>query len=221
MKIQLTLFFSLSFLILATPSHSAAAFDPIRLPTTDDAILSAASGYPVVDVNGKELVRGFEYYMSADVSGRASGQGVKLTQLDATTPCPSDVVQGRSSDLGNPVVFTPADEEDNFVFPSTFQTISFNLPAANEECADKQSWKVEYDEQLGQNLVKADEAEENVSGLFKIELMEWTLKAYKLTYCPPDEDKCYDVGRYYDRATSSMRLALTNTTATLIVFKKT
>nr|GME15142.1 sporamin B [Ipomoea batatas]GME20517.1 sporamin B [Ipomoea batatas] len=213
MKIHLTFFFSLSLSILA--AAAAAAFDPIRLPT---------AGYPVVDINGNDLFAGSEYYMSADVSGQARGQGVGLEKLNSTAQCPNDVVQFRMSDLGDPVVFTPA-EKDNFVVPSTFQAISFTAAAldfynATEECADKVTWNVEHDDQFGLQLVKAGEAVENVSNSFKIELVEWSLKAYKLTYCPRYEDNCYNVGRYYDRATRTMRLALTNTTATLIVFKK-
>nr|GMD92833.1 sporamin B [Ipomoea batatas] len=212
--LALLFFFALSLYLLPNPTHST--FNPIRLPTADEPLASSVLG-PIVDADGNELQTGQSYYMTSVIWGIGGG-GLKLAGLDSSA-CPSDVIVSPNSfDLGNPITFTPADPTSTAVFPSTYQSLSFNIPT-NKLCQDKLSWGAQYDRRSGEYFMKTGEFVENQSNQFKIEVVLPALNAYKMTYCGLGNNECYNVGRYTDLSSRATRLALSNTPY-VVVFKK-
>nr|GLL45544.1 sporamin B-like isoform X1 [Ipomoea trifida] len=203
----LALFFALSlvYLLLPNPTHSTR--NPIRLP-------AAASGPPVLDIEGNEVLPGQPYYIR---SWKWSHGGVRLASLNAsTTLCPSDVILGDEVDNGNPVSFTPADPDAPVILESTFQNMKFDFPMV-KLCVNNVSWEVEYDPESGQRFVKAGDV---FSYPFKIEPVARILPAYNITYCESGTDNnCNIVGKYYG-PDLQQRLALSTDEPWVVYFQK-
>lgn len=212
----LTLVLALSFHVLATSAHRSTPINPIRLPTADDAAAAAvASDSPMLDVDGNELRDHVEYYMLPFISG-AGGGGVKLAHLDPADQCPTDAIQTPdSSDPGTAVVFIANGSTNTTILdPFAYQAVSFD----DWTCIFSLSWKIQYDDGSKQHLVKVGEFENDLSYVFKVQRFRPNLNAYKITYCP-GEDQCYNVGRYYDEESKNIRLALSRDPF-VAVFKK-
>nr|GMD82917.1 sporamin B [Ipomoea batatas]GMD91604.1 sporamin B [Ipomoea batatas] len=211
----LALFLALSLYLLPNPTHST--FNPIRLPTADEPLASSAS-VPIVDADGNALEPSQSYYMISYTWGIGGG-GLKLAGLDSQSACLSDVIVSPNSfDLGNPITFTPADLTSTAVFPSAYQSLSFNIPT-DKLCQDKAILGVQYDRRSGQYHMGQTILKKNEFTQFKIEVVLHGLNAYKMTYCGLGINECYNVGQYIDLSSRATRLALSNTPF-VVVFKK-
>ncbi|KAK2642914.1 hypothetical protein Ddye_024677 [Dipteronia dyeriana] len=184
-------------------------------------VTADASPDPVLDIAGKKLRAGTDYYILPVFRGR--GGGLTLASTGKET-CPLDVVQERHEvENGLPVTFSPVNIKKGVIRLSTDQNIKFN---ASTICVQSTVWKLDsYDDSLGQWFVTTGGVEgnpgrETTSNWFKIEKFD---DDYKLVFCPSVCDTCRvlcrDIGIYIDRATGIRRLALSDTPFK-VMFKK-
>ncbi|KAK0579701.1 hypothetical protein LWI29_030028 [Acer saccharum] len=163
---------------------------PLVVSTAD------ASHYPVLDIDGKKLLAGTDYYILPVLRGR--GGGLTLASAGDET-CPLDVVQ---------------EQHVNIKF------------SASTDCVQSTVWKLDsHDDSLRQWFVTTGGVEGNpgrrtTSNWFKIEKFD---DDYKLVFCPSVCDVCKvlcrDIGIYIDQATGIRRLALSDTPFK-VMFKK-
>ncbi|KAM3319371.1 kunitz trypsin inhibitor 5 [Capsicum chacoense] len=162
--------FFLPFLILAISSNS---------------FLSSAAESPpaVVDIAGKILRTGFDYYILPVVRGR--GGGLTLDSIGDKT-CPLDAVVQEQNEInqGLPLTFTPFNAKKGVIRESTDLNIIFS---ANSICVQTTLWKLgDYDAKTGKYFItiggnEGNPGRETLSNWFKIEKFE---RDYKLVYCP-------------------------------------
>ncbi|EXB87528.1 hypothetical protein L484_005403 [Morus notabilis] len=152
----------------------------------------------VLDLSGKKLQKGVDYYILPVIRGR--GGGLKLANARNKTS-PLDVVQDQFEvSSGFPLTFSPANQNQSFVCLSTDLNIKFS---AATTCAQSTVWKLDsFDESLGQWFVTSGGVEGNpgrqtISNWFKIEKYN---DDYKLVFCPTVcnfcKVLCRDVGIY-------------------------
>ncbi|KAL3342648.1 hypothetical protein AABB24_026599 [Solanum stoloniferum] len=166
----------LPFLILAISSNS---------------FLSSAAESPpeVVDIDGKILRTGVDYYILPVVRGRGGGLtmdsiGDKICPLDAV------VQEHHEIDQGLPLTFTPVNPKKGVIRESTDLNIIFS---ANSICVQTTQWKLDdFDETTGQYFItlggtQGNPGRETISNWFKIEKFD---RDYKLLYCPTVCDFC-------------------------------
>ncbi|KAI9198171.1 hypothetical protein LWI28_011315 [Acer negundo] len=201
----------LSFFIFAFVTKA-----PLVVSTAD------ASPDPVLDIAGKKLRTGTDYYILPVFRGR--GGGLTLASTGNET-CPLDVVQERHElENGLPVTFSPVNIKKGVIRLSTDQNIKFSASTA---CVQSTVWKLDsHDDSLGQWFVTTGGVEGNpgrrtMSNWFKIEKFD---DDYKLVFCPSVCDHickvlCRDIGIYIDQATGNRRLALSDTPFK-VMFKK-
>ncbi|TXG47972.1 hypothetical protein EZV62_027266 [Acer yangbiense] len=184
-------------------------------------VTADASPDPVLDIVGKKLRTGTDYYILPVIRGR--GGGLTLASTGKET-CPLDVVQERHDvENGLPVTFSPVNIKKGVVRLSTDQNIKFS---ASTICVQSTVWKLDsHDDSLGQWFVTTGGVEgnpgrETTSNWFKIEKFD---DDYKLVFCPSVCDickvLCRDIGIYIDQATGIRRLALSDTPFK-VMFKK-
>ncbi|KAL5746927.1 hypothetical protein ACOSP7_023916 [Xanthoceras sorbifolium] len=184
-------------------------------------VTADASPDPVLDITGKKLRAGTDYYILPVFRGR--GGGLTLASTGNET-CPLDVVQEQHEvENGLPLTFFPVNVKKGVVRLSTDQNIKFSAATI---CVQSTVWKLDnYDESLGQWFVTSGGVEGNpgpgtTSNWFKIERFG---DDYKLVFCPSVCDFCKvicrDIGIYIDRAAGTRRLALSDTPFK-VMFKK-
>nr|XP_027093722.1 kunitz trypsin inhibitor 2-like [Coffea arabica] len=174
---------------------------------------------PVLDIDGKKLRAGVDYYILPIIRGR--GGGLTLASPTGDT-CPLSVIQEQLEvKHGLPLIFTPVNPKKDVVRVSTDLNIKFS---ASTICVESTVWKFEYDEILGQyfiydGAVEGNPGRETVDNWFKIE--NFDDKDYKLVFCPTVckfcKVICKDVGIFVQGGTR--RLALSDVPLR-IMFKK-
>ncbi|KAK0578213.1 hypothetical protein LWI29_006831 [Acer saccharum] len=188
---------------------------PLVVSTAD------ASHSPVLDIAGKKLLAGTDYYILPVFRGR--GGGLTLASTGNET-CPLDVVQEQHVvENGLPVTFSPVNIKKGVIRLSIDQNIKFS---ASTDCVQSTVWKLDsHDDSLRQWFVTTGGVEGNpgrrtTSNWFKIEKFD---DDYKLVFCPSVCDickvLCRDIGIYIDQATGIRRLALSDTPFK-VMFKK-
>lgn len=183
--------------------------------------LAGSSAATVLDISGKRLQKGVDYYILPVIRGR--GGGLKLANARNKT-CPLDVVQDQFEvSNGLPLTFSPMNPRECFVHESTDLNIKFSAAPATT-CIQSKVWKLDsYDDSLGQWFVTSGGVEGNpgpqtVSNWFKIEKFN---DDYKLVFCPTVcnfcKVICRDVGIFIKDGIR--RLALSDQPF-IVMFKK-
>ncbi|KAJ4713689.1 Kunitz trypsin inhibitor [Melia azedarach] len=186
---------------------------------TFSLIDAAPAPDPVLDVYGKQIRAGTNYFILPAVGGR--GGGLALASTGYKT-CPLDVVQERYP-LGNglPLTFHPVNPKKGVVRVSTDLNIQFE---AASTCARSKVWKLDnFDQTFKQRFVTiggvlGNPGPKTISNWFKIEKFE---DVYKLVFCPTVcpfcKVQCRDVGIFIDGGVR--RLALSDVPFK-VMFKK-
>ncbi|CAI9773865.1 unnamed protein product [Fraxinus pennsylvanica] len=153
---------------------------------------AAEAPEPVLDITGKALRTGIDYYILPVIRGR--GGGLTLASINET--CPLDVVQEQMEVKdGLPLTFTPVDPNKGVISVSTDLNIKFSAASI---CVQSTVWKL--DESAGKYFVTTggvdgNPGRETISNWFKIEKYE---RDYKIVFCPTVCDycrvRCGDVG---------------------------
>ncbi|KAI5671958.1 hypothetical protein M9H77_12322 [Catharanthus roseus] len=175
----------------------------------------------VLDIDGKKVRAGVEYYVLPVIRG--SGGGLTASSFNNQTLCPLSVVQEQLEvERGQPVTFRPENPKKGVIRVSTDVNIRFR--SAFTICIQSNVWKLEYDEETGRyiivtNGVEGNPGRETISNWFKIEKYE---RDYKLVYCPTVCNYCKvickDVGTFIKDG--NRRLALTDDKPFRVMFKK-
>ncbi|CAH9052914.1 unnamed protein product [Cuscuta europaea] len=178
----------------------------------------------VLDVKGKPLIVGSNYFILPVFRGR--GGGVYPANIKQNkTVCPQDVIQEASEvQKGIPVVLTPVNAKDGGVVPlSTDLNVRFFTPTI---CAKEVVWKLDaYDESSKQTFVKTGGAIGNpgintLSSWFKIEKSD---NDYKFVFCPSVCSTCKvicrDVGVFVNK--SGVRFLVLSDVPFKVQFEKT
>ncbi|XP_027093947.1 miraculin [Coffea arabica] len=168
---------------------------------------------PVLDIGGKEIRAGVEYYILPVMRG--FGGGVTFGRSTGNESCPLGVVQeGSEVEPGRPVTFTPVNPKKGVVRVSTDLNIKF--AEAFTICIQSNVWKLDFDQEIGQyfivtNGVEGNPGRETVDNWFKIE--KYNDRDYKLVFCPTVCNTCRvickDVGIFIDQD-ETRRLALSD-----------
>ncbi|CAK9171368.1 unnamed protein product [Ilex paraguariensis] len=185
------------------------------------AVLStaaAAAPEPVLDIAGKKLRTGVDYYILPVFRGM--GGGLTLASPGNDT-CPLDVVQEQHEvDNGFPLTFSPVNPKKGVIRESTDLNIKFSAATI---CVQSTVWKIDYDKSLRQYFVTSGGVEgnpgrETTDNWFKIEKDG---DDYKLVFCPTVCNYCKvickDIGIYIQNGVR--RLALGDASFKLM-FKK-
>ncbi|XP_021810339.1 kunitz trypsin inhibitor 2-like [Prunus avium] len=184
------------------------------------SVAADAAPSPVLDITGKKLRTGTNYYILPVIRGR--GGGLTLASTSNTTSCPLDVVQEQHEvSNGLPLTFSPVNPKKGVVRVSTDHNIKFSAATI---CVQSTIWKLDkFDEQTGQWFVTSGGVEGNpgrqtTSNWFKIEKYD---EDYKLVFCPTVcnfcKVICRDVGIFIQDG--KRRLALTDVPFK-VMFKK-
>ncbi|CAL1388548.1 unnamed protein product [Linum trigynum] len=167
---------------------------------------------PVLDVDGKVVRSGSNYYILPAVSGEGGGLAL-ASQTSDPEDCPLTVVQDEDEiSQGLPLTFGPVNTKTGYTV-RTFTDLNVRF-VADTQCDEGTVWKVsDYDDDLEQWFVGTGGVEGNpgprtVQNWFKI----WKYGSnYKLVYCPAVckscKVDCKDVGIYVDE-NGGRRLAL-------------
>ncbi|KAH7550621.1 hypothetical protein JRO89_XS13G0233200 [Xanthoceras sorbifolium] len=202
------------------PTSLVLSFLIFAFVTEALVVTADAAPDPVLDISGKKLQAGTDYYILPVVRGR--GGGLTLASTGKET-CPLDVVQEQQEVAnGLPLTFSPVNIKKGVVSLSTDLNIKFSAASI---CVQSTVWKLDnFDKSLGQWFVTTGGVEgnpgrETVSNWFKIEKFD---DDYKLLFCPTVCDscrvQCRDIGIYIDQA-GTRRLALSDTPFK-VMFKK-
>ncbi|CAL9029490.1 unnamed protein product [Prunus brigantina] len=184
------------------------------------SVAADAAPSPVLDITGKKLQTGTNYYILPVMRGR--GGGLTLARTSKTTSCPLDVVQEQHEfSHGLPLTFLPVNPKKGVVRVSTDYNIKFSAATI---CVQSTVWKLDkFDKQTGQWFVTSGGVEGNpgrqtTSNWFKIEKYD---EDYKLVFCPTvcnfRKVICRDVGIFTQGG--KRRLALTDVPFK-VMFKK-
>ncbi|KAM7469019.1 hypothetical protein LguiA_007202 [Lonicera macranthoides] len=136
---------------------------------------------PVLDVTGKILRSGIDYYVLPVFRGKGGGLTLASTGKE---PCPLYVVQEKYEiKNGLPLTFTPIDPKKGVIRVSTDLNIKFSDAT---KCDQSTTWKVDYDKSLQQYFITSGGVEGNpgpktLDNWFKIEKYE---NDYKFMFCP-------------------------------------
>lgn len=163
----------------------------LLLAISSNSFFSSAAEAPpeVVDIDGKILRTGIDYYILPVVRGR--GGGLTMDSIGNKT-CPLDAVVQEQEEVkqGLPLTFTPFNPKKGVIRESTDLNIIFS---ANSICVQTTQWKLDnFDETTGKYFItlggnQGNPGRETISNWFKIEKFE---RDYKLVYCPTVCDFC-------------------------------
>uniref|UniRef100_A0A5B6YSL8 Putative tumor-related protein n=1 Tax=Davidia involucrata TaxID=16924 RepID=A0A5B6YSL8_DAVIN len=183
------------------------------LITTNPLMLLGAADAapnPVLDIAGKKLRTGVDYYILPVIHGR--GGGLTLASTGNET-YPLDVVQEQQEvDNGLPLTFSPVNPKKGVVRVSTDLNIKFSAATI---CVQSTVWKLDLDESIGQYVVTTGGVEgnpgrETISNWFKIENYG-DHHDYKLvffpTVCNACKVLCRDIGIFVDNGTRRLALS--------------
>ncbi|XP_009792285.1 kunitz trypsin inhibitor 5 [Nicotiana sylvestris] len=150
-----------------------------------NSFLSSAAEAPpaVVDIAGKKLRTGIDYYILPVVRGRGGGLTLDSTGNES---CPLDAVVQEQQEIKNglPLTFTPVNPKKGVIRESTDLNIKFSAASI---CVQTTLWKLDdFDETTGKYFItiggnEGNPGRETISNWFKIEKFE---RDYKLVYCP-------------------------------------
>ncbi|KAJ0960262.1 hypothetical protein J5N97_001915 [Dioscorea zingiberensis] len=143
----------------------------------------------VVDITGKKLRRGDQYYILPVFRGRGGG----LTLAGRNHSCPLAVVQELSEVKdGLPVSFSPVNDSDNTVKLSTDVNVAFK---AVTTCVQSTVWRLGGVESGNRRYVvtgglRGRPGLSTVSNWFRVETSGDSGRDYKLVFCPHVCDYC-------------------------------
>ncbi|KAL8041717.1 hypothetical protein ABFX02_09G002100 [Erythranthe guttata] len=206
-----------------TATHLSLCFILFSIHTIPLLSSAAEAPPPVLDIAGKELRAGVNYYILPVIRGR--GGGLSLASTGNNT-CPLSVVQEQSElKKGLPLTFHPVDPKKGVVRLSTDHNIKFS---ASTICVQSTVWRLDNDESTGKYFVNTGGVEGNpgsgsISNWFKIEA--YGSGDYKLLFCPTVcnfcKVICRDVGIVVQDGKRRLGLTLTDdVTPFPIMFKK-
>ncbi|KAA8522731.1 hypothetical protein F0562_009107 [Nyssa sinensis] len=155
---------------------------------------------PVLDVAGKTVQTGVDYYILPVVRGR--GGGLTLASNRNGSNCPLDVVQEQQEvNNGLPVTFSPVSNE-GVVRETTDLNIKFSAATI---CAQSTVWQLgDFDNSVGRSFVTTGGVEgnpgrETLSNWFNIQKYD---DDYKLVFCPTVcnicRPRCGDLGIFIE-----------------------
>ncbi|XP_016512642.1 kunitz trypsin inhibitor 5-like [Nicotiana tabacum] len=187
-----------------------------------NSFLSSAAEAPpaVIDIAGKKLRTGVDYYILPVVRGRGGGLTLDSTGNES---CPLDAVVQEHHEIKNglPLTFTPVNPKKGVIRESTDLNIKFSAASI---CVQTTLWKLDdFDEATGKYFItiggnEGNPGRETISNWFKIDKFE---RDYKLVYCPTVcnfcKVICKDVGIFIQDGTR--RLALSDVPFK-VMFKK-
>ncbi|XP_057804126.1 LOW QUALITY PROTEIN: kunitz trypsin inhibitor 5-like [Salvia miltiorrhiza] len=181
---------------------------------------ATAAPPPVLDIEGKQLRAGADYYILPVVRGRGGGLTLAATRNET---CPLDVVQERLEvKNGLPLSFRPTNGKKGVVRLSTDHNIKFSAASI---CVQSTVWKLHFDESIQKYTITTGGVEGNpggqtLSNWFKIEKYD---DDYKLVFCPTVCNYCKvickDVGILVEED-GLRRLTLTDTAPFKLFFKR-
>lgn len=180
---------------------------------------SDASPDAVLDIDGKKLRAGVNYYILPVIRGR--GGGLTLGNI-GHDKCPLHVVQEQFEiSNGLPATFAPVNPKKGVVRVSTDLNVEFE---ASTVCAKSTVWKLDkFDESTRQWLVtiggiRGNPGQETLDNWFKIEKHG---KDYKFVFCPSVckfcKVICKDVGIFIKNGNRALALS---DTPFPVMFKK-
>ncbi|RAL41728.1 hypothetical protein DM860_008910 [Cuscuta australis] len=183
---------------------------------------AAAASPAVLDVKGKPLIVGSNYFVLPVIRGGGGGLYPANTKPN-TFGCPLDIIQEASEvQKGIPVVFSPVNATAAVPL-STDLNVRFYTPTI---CARRMGWKMDgLDESSKQYFVKTGGAEGNpgpqtLSSWFKIEKAG---SDYKFVFCPTVcnvcKVVCKDVGIYVQK--NGARFLVLSEIPFKVMFEKT
>ncbi|KAK3212762.1 hypothetical protein Dsin_017468 [Dipteronia sinensis] len=184
------------------PTSLVLSFLIFALVTEALIVTADAEPDPVLDISGKKLQAGTDYYILPVERGR--GGGLTLASTGNET-CPLDVIQEQHEvENGLLLIVRPVNIKKGDVRLSTDLNIKFSTVST---CVQSTVWKLDnFDESLGQWFgttggVEGNPGRETVGNWFKIEKFDGD---YKLLFCPTVCDicrvVCRDIGIYIDQA---------------------
>ncbi|CAI0544524.1 unnamed protein product [Linum tenue] len=177
---------------------------------------SSLTPLPVLDVNGKVVRSGSNYYVLPAVSGEGGGVALASLTKDSES-CPQTVVQDQDEiSQGIQLTFAPVNTKSGYTV-RTFTDLNVRF-VADTPCEEGTAtvWKVEsYDDDvkqwfIGTGGIEGKPGPRTVENWFKIAKFGGN---YKIVYCPSVckscKVTCKDVGIYEDED-GKKRLALSD-----------
>ncbi|XP_071692645.1 kunitz trypsin inhibitor 5-like [Rutidosis leptorrhynchoides] len=173
--------------------------------------VDSASFDSVLDITGKNLRAGVDYYVMPAAKRGGSGGGITAGRTGQNKTCAQGVAQLQTNKYGLPLTFTPVDPKKHVIRLSTDVNIKFS---GHNNCNESNIWKINYNEGVKQYFlilggVEGNPGRETLDNWFKIEKTE---DGYKFVFCPTVcnfcKVLCRDVGIFLDD-TGMRRLALT------------
>ncbi|KAK1438696.1 hypothetical protein QVD17_04506 [Tagetes erecta] len=185
------------------------------------AVLSAnAATDSVLDVTGKNLQSGINYYIMPAAKGSNAG-GIALGPTSPNKTCPLGVAQLQTHKKGLQLTFNPVNPKKRIIRLSTDVNIKFLSPTS---CNESNIWRLKYDEAMKQYFITVGGVEGNpgrqtLDNWFKIEKTD---DGYKLVFCPTVCNYCKvickDVGIFVD-GNGVRRLALSDVPFSVIFYR--
>ncbi|KAL8200857.1 hypothetical protein R6Q57_012196 [Mikania cordata] len=185
------------------------------------SVLPASSAPdPVLDITGKNLQPGINYYIMPAARGGSRG-GIAQGPTSPNKTCPLGVTQLQTHKNGLPLTFSPVNPKKQVIRLSTDVNIKFSGPIS---CNESNVWRLEYDEAMKQYFVTVGGVEGNpgrttLDNWFKIEKSD---DGYKLVFCPTVCNYCKvicrDVGIFSDD-NGMRRLALSEVPFSVIFYR--
>ncbi|XP_042037967.1 kunitz trypsin inhibitor 5-like [Salvia splendens] len=183
------------------------------------AAAAAEAPPPVLDIAGKQLLAGADYYILPVIRGRGGGLTLAATGNET---CPLDVAQERQEvKNGLPLSFRPTNAKKGVIRTSTDHNIKFSAASI---CVQSTVWKLHFDESIQNYTITTGGAEgnpgrETISNWFKIEKFD---EDYMLVFCPTVCNYCKVICKQAGIVVQHglRRLALTDSAPFKFMFKK-
>ncbi|KAG6384708.1 hypothetical protein SASPL_153525 [Salvia splendens] len=183
------------------------------------AAAAAEAPPPVLDIAGKQLLAGADYYILPVIRGRGGGLTLAATGNET---CPLDVAQERQEvKNGLPLSFRPTNAKKGVIRTSTDHNIKFSAASI---CVQSTVWKLHFDESIQNYTITTGGAEgnpgrETISNWFKIEKFD---EDYMLVFCPTVCNYCKVICKQVGIVVQHglRRLALTDSAPFKFMFKK-
>ncbi|XP_010683193.2 kunitz trypsin inhibitor 5 [Beta vulgaris subsp. vulgaris] len=186
-------------------------------------LTSTADTTAVLDINGRPLQAGCNYYILPVIRGR--GGGLTMTSKNATELCPLYVAQeDHEVSNGLPLKFYPVNPKDKRI--SLSSDLNFVFDAATT-CVQSTGWSLTIEMETGRRYVGTggeigNPGVETVDNWFKIEKDGSGKYYYKIVYCPGVcnfcKVMCGDVGVFIEK--DGRRLLGFSDQPLLVMFKK-
>ncbi|KAK9079664.1 hypothetical protein SSX86_001337 [Deinandra increscens subsp. villosa] len=192
MKTNITILFSLAFILCIFKANSDPAPAPVR------------------DISGNVLRTGVEY-AAFPTSIDGFGGSIAPAAIGNNESCPAGVIEFQTDEHARLFTLTPVDPKKGVIRVSSDVNIKFSGSAI---CGESNVWNLKYDKGMKQYAVMVEGVEgnpgrETVDNWFKIEK---TNDGYKFVFCPSVcsycKVMCRDVGTTIDQNIGVTRLVL-------------